>query len=99
MDMTKACWSCEHCTRRHLKENINTDGNYICLVMGSLLAPGMENTCACGGLYYDRKAWGLQGCSFEWKHYPSGDFGFWNKFGKICPNIETEMDIGRIVND
>lgn len=55
MDITQVCWSCEHCAQRHKKANINTDGNYVCMVMGSLIVPGMENTSVCGGLYYDQK--------------------------------------------
>ena len=51
--MKKSCLTCDHCTLRHIKENLNTSGKYVCLVLGSLIPDSETERMLCGGLYFD----------------------------------------------
>ena len=54
--MAKTCVNCNHCTKRHEKELVNTSGRYVCLVLGSLIPdPIPENSTMCTGFYFDEK--------------------------------------------
>ena len=53
--MEESCRACNHCAPRHMKENLNTSGNYVCLVLGSLIPDSETEKMMCSGLYYDLK--------------------------------------------
>ena len=52
--MDKTCRSCEHCAARHMKPDINTSGEYVCMVLGSLVPDAYLDSAMCSGLYYDQ---------------------------------------------
>lgn len=47
------CRDCIHCAQRHMKPNMNTGGDYVCLVLGSLIPDCFIGKKMCSGLYYD----------------------------------------------
>lgn len=53
--LEECCRDCAHCTPRHKKSNINTDGDYVCLVLGSLIADCYTSKKMCSGMYYDSR--------------------------------------------
>lgn len=52
-DNLRTCLACQHCTRRHYKDGINTEGDYVCLVLGALIPRCFEDSLMCSGLYFD----------------------------------------------
>ena len=49
----RTCLNCQHCTKRHHKDGINTEGDYICLVLGTLIPRCFEDSLMCSDLYFD----------------------------------------------
>ena len=55
-DKTKNCKCCIHCKPRESHEGslLNTDGEYVCMVIGSLIPEHYyENSSLCTGVYFD----------------------------------------------
>lgn len=50
----RTCLNCQHCTRQHYKDSINTEGDYICLVLGTLIPRCFEDSLMCSDLYFDK---------------------------------------------
>lgn len=50
----KTCLKCSHCCPRHHKPDLNTGGDYVCLVLGSLIPDAYVESTLCSGVWFDR---------------------------------------------